>query len=152
MRAKSPKFAFYKRHESEITCKVEALKIGLEKYINRPLFNLSGGQRQIVAMLIAVESDRKVLLLDEHTSALDPKMQTLLMDYTDKAVASSKMTTVMITHKMDDAIRYGNRLIILNKGKIVLDVTGSKKSELTANKLLALFHRYEDQNLMSEES
>mgnify|MGYP001071999820 CR=1 FL=1 len=91
----------------------------------------------------------KILLLDEHTSALDPKMQSLLMEYTCKQVAKQGLTTIMITHRMDDAIKYGNRLIMLHQGKIVLDIEGAEKRTMTVKNLLDMFHQYEDQLLIS---
>ena len=88
-------------------------------------------------------------MLDEHTSALDPKMQALLMEYTCKQVAEQELTTIMITHKMDDAIKYGNRLIMLHQGTVVLDVDSAQKQAMTVQDLLAMFHRYEDQLLVT---
>lgn len=149
MRTKTTKFSFYKRYKLEAIQQIKELSIGLEEYIDQPLANLSGGQRQAVATLMAINSGAQVLLLDEHTSALDPKMQTILMEYTARAISDSKITSLMVTHKMSEAIKYGNRLIMLHKGKIVFDVSGAAKSALTASKLLALFHKYEDLNLIS---
>ena len=147
-----PKLAFYSRNAKEIIEKIKSLNIGLEEYLNQPLKTLSGGQRQTIATLAAITSGRKILLLDEHTSALDPKMQALLMEYTAKLVTELGLTTLMITHKMDDAIKYGNRLIMLHQGKIVLDVAGSDKRSLKTTDLLQLFHKYEDETLITEGS
>ncbi len=149
MRYKKPELAFYRRYQNEISEKIKATGMDLEKYINQPMRNLSGGQRQIIATLMAVYSGAQILLLDEHTSALDPKMQSMLMEYTARAIAELRLTTLMITHKMDDAINYGNRLIMLHTGRIVLNISGTEKARLTASELLALFHQYEDQNLLS---
>ena len=99
-------------------------------------------------MLMAVHSSSQILLLDEHTSALDPKMQHILMDYTVKQVGRYGLTT-MITHKMDDAVQYGNRLIMLHKGKIVADIKEHEKKALKTQDLLALFHAYENQIFVS---
>ncbi len=93
---------------------------------------------------MAINSYPDLLLLDEHTSALDPKMQKLLMEYTATAIAKNKITSLMITHKLDDAIRYGDRLIMLHHGEIVFDVKGAEKKNLNIEKLLDLFHSYED--------
>ncbi|GHU16126.1 ABC transporter [Alphaproteobacteria bacterium] len=150
MRNKKPKFSFYSRYKKEVMEKIEALNIGLEKYIDQPLGALSGGQRQTIATLMAINSGGQILLLDEHTSALDPKMQVTLMEYTVKSVLEQQLTTMMITHNMEDAIRYGNRLIMLHKGRIVVDMKGKEKAELDAKTLLSLFHKYEDQSLLSE--
>lgn len=146
-----PKLAFYKRYEQQIIDKLKLLNIGLEEHIDRPLSVLSGGQRQVVAMFMAVNSGRNVLLLDEHTSALDPKMQAFLMEYTAKSVIELGLTTLMITHKMDDAIKYGNRLIMLYDGKIVFEIDGDDKKKLQPEDLLKLFHIYEDRALRGGE-
>ncbi len=93
---------------------------------------------------MAIHSGAEILLLDEHTSALDPKMQVQLMDYTVQAIEKKQLTSLMITHKIDDAVKYGNRLIMLHKGEIVLDVKGAEKASLTAEELMSVFHRYEE--------
>ena len=151
MQHSKPKLAFYKRYKEEIIKKIKSFDIDLEKYIHRSLNCLSGGQRQIIATLMAIHSGRQILLLDEHTSALDPKMQNLLMQYTAKQIEILRLTSIMITHRMDDAIKYGNRLVMLHKGKIVFDVEGTDKENLEVHDLLALFHQYEDQTLLSRE-
>jgi putative ABC transport system ATP-binding protein len=145
---KAPKLLFYRRYREIVIQKLKELDIGLEEYIDRPLKMLSGGQRQMIATLMAINSGRKILLLDEHSSALDPKMQILLMEYTRKQIAKNGLTTIMITHKMDDAIKYGNRLIMLHQGRIVLDIQGEQKNALKIQDLLVMFHRYEDQLLV----
>ncbi len=146
---KKAKLAFYSRYKKNVIKEIKCLNIGLEEYLNKPLKLLSGGQRQMIATLMAANSGYDVLLLDEHTSALDPKMQELLMEYTAKQVKEFNTTTIMITHKMDDAIKYGNRLIMLHQGKIVLDISNDEKKSLSVNDLLRLFHQYEDQILSS---
>lgn len=147
--ARAPKLLLYKRYRDQVIQKLKELDIGLEEYIDQPLKMLSGGQRQMIATLMAINSGRQILLLDEHTSALDPKMQILLMEYTHKQAVNRQLTTIMITHKMDDAIKYGNRLIMLHQGKIVLDIQGSQKNSMVVQDLLAMFHQYEDQLLVS---
>lgn len=136
---KKPKFLFYRRYRNEVIQKLKELNIGLEDYLDKPLKILSGGQRQMIATLMAINSGSKILLLDEHTSALDPKMQELLMIYTAKQVVDRGLTAVMITHKMEDAIKYGNRLVMLNQGKIALDIRGVQKEELKIQDLLLFF-------------
>jgi putative ABC transport system ATP-binding protein len=101
----------------------------------------------MIATLMAIASKPNILLLDEHTSALDPKMQSILMDYTAKNIAQHNITSLMITHKLDDAIKYGNRLIMLHMGRIVLDINKEDKAKLDVNSLLNLFHQYEDLTL-----
>lgn len=145
----APKLLFYSRYRDQVIQKLKELDTSLEEYIDQPLKMLSGGQRQMIATLMAINSGRQILLLDEHTSALDPKMQTLLMEYTHKQAVNRGLTTIMITHKMDDAIKYGNRLIMLHQGKVVLNIQGAQKQTLAVGDLLAMFHRYEDQLLIS---
>lgn len=149
MRNKKDQFGFYSKKEKEIVAVIKEIGMGLEQYINEPLQKLSGGQKQIIATLMAMNSNPKILLLDEHTSALDPKMQRILMDYTAKTIAKSKVTAMMVTHKLDDAICYGDRLIMMHQGEIVLDVQGEEKQALSVNELLKLFHKYEDLTLKS---
>ena len=147
MRSQRARFCFYKKYEKEVVQEVKGLGIGLESYLYKPLGLLSGGQRQMVATLMAMSSAPQLLLLDEHTSALDPKTQHILMNYTAHHIYKNKVTSLMVTHKLDDAVRFGNRLIMLHQGKIVKDVKGAQKSGLGVEELLSLFHQYEDQML-----
>lgn len=149
MRNKTDKIEFYGKNEKQIIALIKEIGMGLEEYINEPLQKLSGGQKQIIATLMAMSSKPQILLLDEHTSALDPKMQRTLMNYTAKSIAESRVTTMMVTHKLDDAIAYGDRLIMLHQGKIVLDVQDEEKQALAVDELLTLFHKYEDMMLQS---
>jgi putative ABC transport system ATP-binding protein len=149
MRGKNGNFSFYKKKEAKVISIIKSLGMGLETYLNEPLQKLSGGQKQIIATLMAVSSKPEILLLDEHTSALDPKMQKLLMKYTVDSVTKYGITTMMITHKLDDAATFGDRLIMLHQGRIVLDVQGKEKKALEVDALLALFHKYEDLTLKS---
>jgi putative tryptophan/tyrosine transport system ATP-binding protein len=148
---KRPTFLFYRRYKLKSIEMLKELDANLEQYIDQPLKMLSGGQRQMIATLMAINSGNQILLLDEHTAALDPKMQNMLMEYTARKVAEHKLTTIMITHKMDDAIKYGNRLLMMHQGKIVLDIQGEEKQALKTQDLLVLFHQYEDQILTSGE-
>jgi putative tryptophan/tyrosine transport system ATP-binding protein len=143
MRNKSAALSFYYNKEAEIKHEIAELGLGLESYINKPLSEMSGGQRQIVATMMAITSNPDILLLDEHTSALDPKTQKLLMDYTIRKIEQQKLTTIMVTHRLEEAVRYGNRLVMLHQGKIILDVKGNKKSKLTIDDLFQLFHNCE---------
>jgi putative tryptophan/tyrosine transport system ATP-binding protein len=146
---KAATLMFYNRYRDQVIQKLKELNIGLEEYIDQPLKMLSGGQRQMVATLMAINSDRQILLLDEHTSALDPSMQNILMEYTAQQIAARNLTTIMITHKMQDAIKYGNRLIMLHQGKVVLDLDKEQKEALNVQNLLSMFHKYEDQILVA---
>lgn len=144
LRDKNASLRIYKSKKEEMSQRIAGLGMGLEKYLDQPLSMLSGGQIQMIATLMAITSNPKILLLDEHTSALDPNTQNILMEYSAKNIASSNITSIMITHKLDDAVKYGNRLIMLHKGRIVLDVKGRDKEKLDVDKLLKLFHKFED--------
>ena len=102
---------------------------------------LSGGQRQAVTLLMATLKNPKLLLLDEHTAALDPKTAAKVLEITDKLVRENNLTTLMITHNMHDAIAYGNRLIMMHAGNIIIDVSGEEKKRLTVEQLLNLFNQ-----------
>ncbi len=115
------------------------LELGLEDRLSAKVGLLSGGQRQAVTLLMASLSKPKLLLLDEHTAALDPKTAAKVLDLTDKIVTENKLTTLMITHNMRDAITHGNRLIMMHEGKVIIDVEGEEKQMLTVEDLLALF-------------
>lgn len=115
------------------------LDLGLENRITSKVGLLSGGQRQAVTLLMASLKKPKLLLLDEHTAALDPKTAAKVLDTTEKIVNKDNLTTLMITHNMKDAIAHGNRLIMMNSGKIVLDISGEEKKKLTVEDLLEKF-------------
>ena len=102
---------------------------------------LSGGQRQAITLLMASMNDPKLLLLDEHTAALDPKTAAKVLAITREIVEEHKLTTLMITHNMQDAINHGNRLIMMNAGKIILDIRGEEKKNLTVESLLEAFQK-----------
>ncbi|MBQ3866459.1 MAG: ABC transporter ATP-binding protein [Clostridia bacterium] len=117
------------------------LDLGLETRLTHKVGLLSGGQRQAVTLLMASMKSPKLLLLDEHTAALDPKTAEKVLEITDRIVNSNHLTTLMITHNMRDAIRHGNRLIMMHEGRVVVDVSGEEKSRLTVEDLLQLFNR-----------
>ena len=115
------------------------LDLGLEARLSTKVGLLSGGQRQAVTLLMATLRRPKLLLLDEHTAALDPKTAAKVLALTDKLVNEGNLTTLMITHNMRDAIDHGNRLIMLHEGRVVVDVSGEDKKKLTTKDLLDLF-------------
>jgi len=115
---------------------------GLDSRLQVATGDLSGGQRQALSFLMATRRQPELLLLDEHTAALDPKTSDQLMQVTDTRIRESKLTALMITHNLEDAIHYGNRLLIMSGGKISLDVTGNQKQALKINDLLTYFNRY----------
>ncbi len=118
---------------------LKTLDLGLEDRLSTKVGLLSGGQRQAVTLLMATLNKPKVLLLDEHTAALDPKTAAKVLEITERIVRENHLTTLMITHNMKDAITYGNRLIMLHEGHVVVDVEGEEKQMLTVEDLLALF-------------
>ncbi len=115
------------------------LELGLEDRIGTKVGLLSGGQRQAVTLLMATLQKPRLLLLDEHTAALDPKTAEKVLALTDRVVAENNLTTLMITHNMRDAIAHGNRLIMMHEGRIVVDISGEAKQQLTVEYLLELF-------------
>ena len=115
------------------------LDLGLEDRMTAKVGLLSGGQRQALTLLMASLRKPKLLLLDEHTAALDPKTASKVLEATKRIVEKDNLTTMMITHNMRDAIAYGNRLIMMYNGHIVVDVSGEEKKNLTVEKLLSLF-------------
>ena len=118
---------------------LEILDLGLENRLTAKVGLLSGGQRQALTLLMAALQKPKLLLLDEHTAALDPKTAAKVLDATQRIVERDKLTTMMITHNMRYAIAYGNRLIMMYDGHIVVDVSGEEKKNLTVEQLLNLF-------------
>ncbi len=115
------------------------LDLGLETRLSAKVGLLSGGQRQAVTLLMASLKRPKLLLLDEHTAALDPKTAAKVLEATERIVEKDNLTTMMITHNMKDAIVHGNRLIMMNNGKIILDISGEDKKKLTVEDLLEKF-------------
>ena len=118
---------------------LKVLDLGLEERMTTKVGLLSGGQRQALTLLMATLQKPKLLLLDEHTAALDPKTAAKVLEATQRIVERDHLTTLMITHNMRDAIAYGNRLIMMYDGRIVVDVSGEEKQKLTVEQLLGLF-------------
>ncbi|MCI8812788.1 MAG: ABC transporter ATP-binding protein [Oscillibacter sp.] len=120
---------------------LSGLGLGLEDRLTSKVGLLSGGQRQALTLLMASLKKPKLLFLDEHTAALDPKTAAKVLELSDKIVAENHLTTMMVTHNMKDAIVHGNRLIMMYDGKIVIDVSGEEKKKLTVPQLLELFSK-----------
>jgi len=116
------------------------LGLGLENKMDVKLGSLSGGQRQAVALVMATLTPIDFLILDEHTAALDPKTSEIIMKLTDRIIAEKKLTAIMVTHNLRYAVEYGSRLIMMDKGKIVLDKSGEEKKNLTVNDILHIFN------------
>ena len=119
--------------------KLKDLGLGLEDRLQVKVGLLSGGQRQALTLLMASLRKPKLLLLDEHTAALDPATAAKVLELSDQIVSENNLTTLMITHNMTDAIRHGNRLIMMNEGRIILDIEGEEKKHLTKKDLLDKF-------------
>ncbi|MGN0664689.1 MAG: ABC transporter ATP-binding protein [Negativibacillus sp.] len=130
--------------------KLAALGLGLEDRMTSKVGLLSGGQRQALTLLMATLKKPDLLLLDEHTAALDPKTADKVLQLTDELVSRDKLTTLMVTHNMKNAIQYGNRLIMMDAGRIVVDISGEEKKKLTVRDLLEKFHIESDRMLLSE--
>jgi putative ABC transport system ATP-binding protein len=128
-----------KAERAEYKEMLKTLDLGLEERMTSKVGLLSGGQRQALTLLMATLKKPKLLLLDEHTAALDPKTAAKVLEVTEKIVSRENLTTLMITHNMRDAIAYGNRLIMMYDGRVVVDVSGEEKKNLTVEQLLNLF-------------
>lgn len=120
---------------------LKTLDLGLEDRLTSKVGLLSGGQRQAITLLMATLQQPKLLLLDEHTAALDPKTSAKVLALTQKIISENKLTAMMVTHNMNDAITYGNRLIMMHEGRIILDISGEEKKQLTVE---ALLHKFEE--------
>jgi len=136
-----------REHYREI---LKILDLGLEDRLTSKVGLLSGGQRQALTLLMASLVKPKLLLLDEHTAALDPKTAAKVLDATDRIVKKDNLTTLMITHNMRDAITHGNRLIMMYEGRIALDISGEEKQKLTVEDLLAKFGQATGSNEASD--
>lgn len=133
------KWAITKKDKEKYRAALKELDLGLDTRMTTKIGLLSGGQRQAITLLMATLKRPKLLLLDEHTAALDPKTAAKVLEITDRLVKENELTALMVTHNMKDAIAYGNRLIMMNAGKIILDVKGEEKKNLTIEMLLDMF-------------
>ena len=131
---------------------LKMLDLGLEDRMTSKVGLLSGGQRQALTLLMATLQKPKLLLLDEHTAALDPKTAAKVLELTDKIVEENHLTTIMITHNMKDAIAHGNRLIMMNEGNVVLDIGPEEKKKLTVEDLLQKFEDVSGQEFSSDKA
>ena len=129
---------------------LQPLDLGLEDRLTAKVGLLSGGQPQALTLLMAALKHPQLLLLDEHTAALDPKTAAKVLSLSDQIVAENHLTTLMITHNMKDAIRHGNRLLMMSAGRIVLDISGEEKKKLTVEDLLHRFSLASDGEMLSD--
>ena len=140
-----------RKHEREQFRELlKPLGLGLEDRLTAKVGLLSGGQRQALTLLMASLKKPKVLLLDEHTAALDPKTAAKVLELSDQVVEEHKLTTLMVTHNMKDAIAHGNRLIMLDAGRVILDIRGEEKKKLTVPDLLARFTKASGEEVESD--
>ena len=141
LHAAKRKFGFLSKQEKEmIKMRIEALGLNLENRLNQPVGLLSGGERQALALLMATLVVPKLLLLDEHTAALDPITAQKVMEITNKTVSENNITCMMITHNLKAGLQYGNRIIMMNKGKIMLDIDGKERENITEEDLIKRFN------------
>ncbi len=117
------------------------LGLGLEDKLHTPVGSLSGGQRQALALLMSTMTPIDFLILDEHTAALDPKTAEIIMELTERIVREKKVTTIMVTHNLRYAVEYGDRLIMMHEGKIILDRSGREKQEMDTDEIMGIFNR-----------
>ena len=120
---------------------LQSLGLGLEDKLDVKMGALSGGQRQAVALLMATMTPLKFLILDEHTAALDPKTAEIIMELTDKVVREKKLTAMMVTHNLRYAVEYGDRLIMMNQGQVVMDKAGAEKTATSIDDILGVFNQ-----------
>lgn len=125
-------------------------ELGLEDRMSSKVGLLSGGQRQAITLLMATLQKPKLLLLDEHTAALDPKTAAKVLELSDKIIKENNLTALMVTHNMRDAIVHGNRLIMMNNGKVILDISGEEKKKLTVDELLKKFEMVSNSKLEND--
>lgn len=129
------------RLRDQFRARLTRLGLGVEHRLGDPMGLLSGGQRQVVSLVMATLAPAQILLLDEHTAALDPKTAAYTLDLTQTLIAEQQLTALMVTHSMQQALRYGNRLLMLHAGRIVLDHAGTDRSHLTVQHLVDYFMR-----------
>ncbi len=135
------KFGVTRKEKESYRELLKTLNLGLEDRLTSKVGLLSGGQRQAVTLLMATLQNPKLLLLDEHTAALDPKTSAKVLELSDKIIKENHLTSMMVTHNMNEAINYGNRLIMMHEGRVILDISGEEKKQLTVETLL---HKFEE--------
>jgi len=151
LKTRSLRWGINKRERTLYREQLATLGLGLEDRLTAKVGTLSGGQRQALTLLMATIQKPKLLLLDEHTAALDPKTAKLVLELTDKLVRENQLTTLMVTHNMRDALKSGNRLMMMHEGRIVLDVKDAKeKATLTVPDLLKMFEQASGEEMLSD--
>ncbi|MCI3029567.1 ATP-binding cassette domain-containing protein [Desemzia sp. C1] len=145
------KFGSSAKEQDYFKSLLEPLGLGLENRLTAEMGLLSGGQRQSITLLMATMKRPELLLLDEHTAALDPKTAETILSLTNQIVEQEQLPTLMITHNMQDALYYGNRMIMMNRGQVVVDVSGEEKAQLTVQDVMELFQKATAGNQFSNE-
>lgn len=141
------KRAFQRKDLQTFQRLLQSFNLGLEAKLDLEVKFLSGGQRQALTLLMAVLTSPQLLLLDEHTAALDPKTAQQVMDLTHQLVTEKRLTTLMVTHNLEQAIKYGDRLLMFHQGQIILDLKDAEKAKLTTKKLLTHFQKTTQENM-----
>jgi putative ABC transport system ATP-binding protein len=139
-----------KKHINEFQEMLSELNLGLEDKMHVKVGLLSGGQRQSLSLLMAVMNKPELLLLDEHTAALDPKTSEKINEITEKIITEHDISTLMVTHNLNHAIKMGDRLLMMHEGQIILDIVGKEKKDLTVNKLLSHFESLHSKETLSD--
>lgn len=138
---RSLRLALKKADREVFQAQLSRLKLGLENRLSDPIGLLSGGQRQAVSLIMAVLQPMKIIALDEHTAALDPKTAAFILELTHEIVEENHLTSLMVTHSMHQALELGNRTLMLHEGRVIFDVQGEERKGLTVADLLELFHK-----------
>jgi putative ABC transport system ATP-binding protein len=144
------RFAIDRQMREETAERLQLLKLDLENRLDDKVGLLSGGQRQAVSLLMATTGQTRVLLLDEHVSALDPQISERVSEFTQAIVAALSLTVIMVTHSMAHALRQGDRTLMVNRGEIVLDISGAERRAMKGEELLGLFKRCIDDSIAAE--
>ncbi len=148
---KWPRISLNKTMRARFQHEVKCLNMGLENRMRENVSSLSGGQRQALTLLMTVMSKPDILLLDEHTAALDPRNAAMVMDQTTQFIDQGNLTSLMITHNMGHAIAFGNRLIMMDSGRIIIDVKGEEKAQLTKERLIEMFSEIKKEEFETDE-
>ncbi len=143
-------FGISKKNINMFKTMLSELNLGLENKLNTKVGLLSGGQRQALSLISAVMSKPQLLLLDEHTAALDPKTSERIIEITEKIVGDNKTTTLMVTHNLNHALKLGNRLVMMHRGNIALDISKEEKYSLNVEKLLKCFDTVSGKDVLSD--
>ena len=147
---KGLKISLTKKKKEEFREKLKQLNMGLEERLNDNVEQFSGGQRQALTLLMTVLSNPEILLLDEHTAALDPTNAAIVMELTKKFAQENNLTVMMVTHNMQQALDYGNRLLMMDGGEIIMDIKDSEKQKLTLQDLADRFKQIKNHQIISD--